>query len=174
MGAALEGQKMCQLQIIEEIGYRNSWLNDKQQWSIRKLRWYKKMVLRFLHDVLNVRKTPDLHKDQIQAGDLVRVRNKADIKRTLDGVRKTKGCTFAPLMYKECGKEHRVYKKVNYFFDEYKQKMVKCNGILLLEGSYCNGKTAYLETCDRTCFYFWQASWLEKVGAEKPGKDNRK
>jgi len=165
---------MCQLRIIEEIGYRNSWLNDKVQYSIRKFRWYKKMVFRFLHDVLNVGKSPDLHKDQIHVGDLVRIRDKADIKRTLDGLRKTTGCSFALPMYKECGQEHRVYKKVDYFFDEYQQKMVRCNGILLLEGSYCSGKTAYLETCDRTCFYFWQASWLEKVGAEKPGKDHGK
>ncbi len=172
--AGLVGPEMCQLQLIEGIGYRNSWPNDKLQYCIRKLRWYRKMFWRTIHDVLNAGKARDLSQDKIQAGDLVRVRCKADIKRTLDGWRKTKGCTFAPLMYKECSKEHRVFKKVDYFFDEYKQKMVKCNGIVLLEGCFCNGKTAYLKTCDRTCFYFWQSSWLEKIAAESALVDNHK
>jgi hypothetical protein len=66
-------------------------------------------------------------------------------------------------MYEYCGKEYKVIKKVDYFFDETKQKMCKCNGIFLLDGAYCTGKTAYLALCGRNCFYFWQASWLKKV-----------
>ena len=98
------GAAMCQLKYIKEIGYRNSWPNDKLQYSIRKLRWYRKTVSHFIHDIRHAEKHRDFSLSQIQAGDLVMVRHKADIKMTLDGWRQTKGCSFAPLMYKECGK----------------------------------------------------------------------
>lgn len=154
---------MCQLQYIDEIGQKNSWFNDKLQYSIRKLRWYKKTISRNRHRPHNAGTIPYLSPDEIQPGDLVRIRSKAEIEQTLDGLRKTRGCTFQTAMYNHCGKQYRVFKKVNYFFDEAKQKTCKCNGIFLLEGTYCNGKTAYLRPCARNCFYFWQVSWLEKI-----------
>ena len=86
-----------------------------------------------------------------------------EIKGTLDRFRKTRGCTFQDRMYECCGKEFRVCEKVDYFFDEAKQKFCKCKNIFLLEGSYCNGKTAYLRPCERNCFYFWNINWIEKL-----------
>jgi len=154
---------MCQLQFIDEIGQKNTWFNDKLQYSIRKLRWYKKKILLSLHAVNNASKISQLNQEQIQPGDRVRVRSKAEIKRTLNRLRKTGGCTFLPEMYNHCGKEYKVFKKVDHFFDESKQDMRKCNNILLLEGSYCSGSTAYLKPCARNCFFFWQTSWLEKI-----------
>ena len=154
---------MCQLQYVDEMGEKNTWLNDKVQFSIRKFRWYRKRILQSLHRVENTSNISQLNQAQIQPGDTVRVRSKPEIKRTLNRFRKTRGCTFQLGMYEHCGKEYKVLKKVSYFFDEAKQKMCKCNDIFLLEGACCTGKTAYLAPCGRNCFFFWQSSWLEKV-----------
>lgn len=154
---------MCQLQFIDEIEQKNSWLNDKLQFSIRKFRWYKRIIFRNRYSANSMSKISRVDPDQIRLGDMVRVRSETEIRQTLDGLRKTRGCTFQTEMFNHCGKEYRVFKEVGYFFDESKQKICKCNDIFLLEGSYCNGKTAYLHPCNRNCFYFWQTSWLEKV-----------
>jgi hypothetical protein len=153
----------CQLQFIDEIAEKNSWFNDKLQYSIRKFRYFKRRIILGLQSAKPTNKSSQLIQDEIKPGDIVSVRSKAEIKGTLDRWRKTRGCTFQNGMYAHCGKEYRVLKKVDHFFDESKQKFCKCNNIYLLEGSYCNGSTAYLKPCDRNCFYFWQTSWLEKV-----------
>ncbi|MBN2099417.1 MAG: hypothetical protein JW753_07460 [Dehalococcoidia bacterium] len=76
----------------------------------------------------------------------------------LNGSGRTRGCFFMPGMYKHCGKEYRVFKKVDHFFDETRRGMCKCNNLFLLEGAHCS-KPA----CDRDCFFFWHVSWLEKI-----------
>jgi hypothetical protein len=152
---------MCQVEYFNEIGKKNNWFNDKLQWSIRKFRYYRKIIIRSM----SPETSPALYsnQEQIQSGDIVRVRTKAEIQRTLDRWRKTKGCTFQVGMYHYCGQELKVFKKVDYFFDEVKQKTCKCNNIFLLEGACCDGTTAYVRKCDRNCFFFWQINWLEKV-----------
>ncbi|MFC2071546.1 hypothetical protein ACFLUU_02350 [Chloroflexota bacterium] len=154
---------MCQLQFIDDIGQKNNWLNEKLQYSIRKLRWYKKKISLSLQAVKDASRISQDNQNQIQPGGLVRVRSAAEINQTLNRARKTRGCAFQKGMYNHCGKEYKVFKKVNHFFDETKQEMRKCNDIYLLEGSYCDGSTAYLRECARNCFYFWHISWLKKV-----------
>ena len=102
---------MCQLQFIDEIGQKNTWLNEKLQYSIRKLRWYKKKSSLGLQAVKNASGISQANQDQIQPGDLVRARSEAEINQTLNRVRKTKGCTFQKGMYNHCGKEYKVFKK---------------------------------------------------------------
>jgi hypothetical protein len=154
---------MCQLQSISEMERENTWANDKMQFCIWKFRYYRKKTLQFFKSGSTSPKVSVSNHDSIQPGDIVRVRLKDEIQLTLNKQRKTKGCTFQAGMYNYCGKEYRVFKKVENFFDETKQKMCKCSSIYLLEGAYCNGTTAYLHPCGRSCFYFWQSAWLEKV-----------
>ena len=153
---------MCQLYYLDEMGARNSSLDDKIQFVIRKYRWYRKLVLRTLrrkHDIA-ISSEPTR---EIQPGDMVRVRTKAEIGRTFNKMHKTKGCTFQTSMFQHCGREYKVLKRVNYFYDEVRKKVCKCNGIFLLEGVQCDGETAYLRQCQRDCYYFWQEAWLEKI-----------
>jgi hypothetical protein len=154
---------MCQLVHIDEMGRKNSWLNDKLQYSIRKVRYFRRTIRQRLQVKKIGGNSPPDNPEPIRPGDLVRVCSEAEIRQTLDRSRKTKGCTFQLEMYKHCGKEFKVYKKVRYFFDETKQKMCRCHDTYLLEGSFCSGKTAYLKPCGRNCFFFWQRSWLKKV-----------
>ncbi len=157
------GSAGCQLQLIDQIGNENTWLNEKLQYSVRKYRYYRRKVLSRLKPNSHALTSSTAAVGEIRPGDLVRVRPVAEIKSSLDKARKTRGCTFQDRMYEYCGKEFRVAEKVDHFFDESKQKFCKCKNIFLLEGAYCNGQTAYLRPCDRNCYYFWQAGWLEKV-----------
>jgi hypothetical protein len=153
---------VCQLRYIDDVSKNNNWLNDKQQFVIRKFRYYRKIILRNLRLADNPPKTNQSSFKQLRPGDLVRVLPGKEIKRTLNRLNKTGGCTFQAGMYDYCGQEFRVLKKVNHFFDETRMKMCKCNHIYLLEGALCTGKTAYLRPCDRNCFFFWHSAWLEK------------
>ena len=154
---------MCQLTHINEIARKNSWLNDKVQYLIRKFRYYRRTILQNVWmKKMNYAHIPE-KQEPIQPGDIVQVCSKTEILQTLDRSRKTKGCTFQTEMFKHCEKEFKVYKKVHYFFDERKQKMCRCYDTYLLEGCFCSGKTAYLKSCDRNCYFFWQKTWLKKV-----------
>ena len=154
---------MCQLMHIDQMGRNNSWFNDKLQSSIRKFRYYRRIIRQRLQVKKMGGTLPPSQHDPIRPGDLVCVCSKEEIQQTLDQWRKTKGCTFQLEMYRDCGREFRVYKEVHYFFDESKHKMCRCHEIYLLEKSFCSGKTAYLKPCGRNCFFFWQKSWLKHV-----------
>jgi hypothetical protein len=100
----------------------------------------------------------------LKANDWVRVKSKREIAQILDYKDSSGGCVFSPEMYSFCGKNYRVFKNVNSFYDEVKEKECKCRNIVLLEGVFCSGKRKALpQDCDRNCFYFWHHSWLEKI-----------
>ena len=156
-----EGENICQLQYINHLGQKNNWIVEYLQISIIKMRYFRRAFFQLFRRKSNV--VSLLTPGQIQPGDRVRVRSRREIQHTLDRRRRTRGCTFQLGMYDYCGREFRVYKKVENFFDERKGKMCKCKGLFLLEGACCNGETAYLAACGRNCFYFWQTAWLEKI-----------
>jgi len=106
----------------------------------------------------------------LQAGDLVRVRPAEFIRSTLDEKGMFRGCAFALQMYQYCGKELRVAKVLNRFFDEARSHMLKVRNMVLLEGVLCDGSSSsFTKGCDRMCFYFWRTEWLEKI-EEAPGQ----
>ena len=106
----------------------------------------------------------------LQAGDLVHVRPAEFIRSTLDEEGRFRGCAFALGMYQYCGKELRVAKVVNRFFDEARSHMLKVRNMVLLEGVLCDGSSSsFTKGCDRMCFYFWRTEWLEKI-EEAPGQ----
>jgi hypothetical protein len=154
---------MCQLQSIDSLSQRNSWLNDKMQFGIRKYRFYKKTILRTFRPVTRPSSTLMLYQDSFRPGDWVRILPKKQIQPMLDRFRKTQGCTFQIEMYDHCGREYQIFKKVDHFFDETKQKLCKCNNLYLLDGCFCSGSTAYLKSCDRNCYFFWHSDWLERI-----------
>jgi hypothetical protein len=98
------------------------------------------------------------------AGDLVRVRPAEEIRRTLDGLGRIKGCSFAQGMYAHCGQERRVARVVTRFFDERHFRMLRARDLVILEGVHCDGADLPdTQGCDRQCYYFWRTEWLEKV-----------
>lgn len=155
---------MCQLKYVDEIGQENTWLNSKWQYLKRyrvckqRARIVIPLVIRDLRYSQNAGRIPQPIQGQIQPGDMVRVRCKDEIQKTLDRSGRTGRCRFTLDMYNHCGKEYRIFKRVDHFYDEAKQRMCRCKDLFLLEGAYCSPST-----CDRQCFFFWHASWLEKT-----------
>jgi hypothetical protein len=152
----------CQLQNLDEICEKNTWFVDKLQYYMRKYRYYKKRIIVHLRSI-NPRSSSPPNQDEIKPGDIVRIRSTAEVKQTLDRFGKIKGCSFLKNQYAFCGKKCKVFKKVDYFFDESRQKMLKSSNLYFLEGVYCNGNSAYLKPCDRNCFHYWHKNWLEKI-----------
>lgn len=97
-----------------------------------------------------------------QAGDVVRVRSRAEIEATLDPFKELKGCAFLEYMWQYCGTTQKVLQPVERFLDERDYKVKKARGVILLEGVLCRG-TPVFGRCDRACHLFWREEWLERV-----------
>ena len=130
----------------------------KQQ-SIRVLNWLDRFTGR---SAASQAPAVDAAAASLQAGDLVRVKSQEEIEATLDRWKALKGCSFMPEMWPYCGTTHRVLKRMDRFFDERDYRLKKVRGIILLEGTMCQG-TALFGRCDRSCFFFWRQEWLEKI-----------
>ena len=99
-----------------------------------------------------------------QPGDMVRVRSKAEILPTLDGWKRYEGCRFMDEMWQYCDTQHKVLKRVEFFFDERNSRFFKASNIVLLDGVHCSGKLSKLmPKCDRSCYLFWKEDWLKKI-----------
>jgi hypothetical protein len=106
----------------------------------------------------------NLKTSTIVEGDRVRIRSKEQILATLNEKNKLEGCFFMQEMFNYCGKEYKVIRKVENFFDEAAMEMRKARTTYLLEGLHCSGKlTGYVTKCDRNCYSFWKEAWLEKI-----------
>ncbi len=160
----------CQLTNILEVSQKNTRLNNIFQVRVRILRIFKRNFI-FLKNrisgVLRLRSkmidAKEYGNANVRSGDIVTVRSKEDIWRMLDDREKYKGCFFIDEMYEHCDKEYKVLKTVDYFFDEFKQKMCKCRDAVILDGVVCSGRQRlYSVNCDRSCFFFWHTAWLKK------------
>lgn len=98
----------------------------------------------------------------LQPGEMVRVKSEADILATLDACGRNKGLAWIPCMGTYCGRECRVYRRVEKIILESTGEIRKAKNTVLLDGVICNG----LYGCDRSCFPFWREVWLERVPAD--------
>ncbi len=98
-------------------------------------------------------------------GDVITVRSREEISRSLDSLRMCDGCLMMDQMWDFCEGKFNVLKKVINFFDEYKFKMYKSRAPLyILDGLICSGQgTSFGNRCDRSCYLLWHGSWLKKA-----------
>jgi hypothetical protein len=95
------------------------------------------------------------------------VRSAEYIRSTLDPNGYLNGCGFGLGQYQYCGKDFRVIRRVDNFFDEARARMLKGRNLVLLDGVHCDGSSSrWTNGCDRMCFYFWRTEWLEKIEDE--------
>lgn len=99
-----------------------------------------------------------------QAGELVKVRTVEEIEATLDRWGKCKGCTFLSTMQEYCGTTQRVLKPLKRFVDERDYRVKTGRNTYILENVICQGEGFY-GRCDRSCYFFWRAEWLEKINS---------
>jgi hypothetical protein len=100
----------------------------------------------------------------LQAGDLVEVRSREEIRATLDEDGKCTGLKFLRPMEQYCGRRFRVLKPVRRILDEHDHVMRTIKNTVVLEGGICHGQGIRgREGCDRSCFFYWKEAWLKKI-----------
>lgn len=164
-------RKECQIHTVGRMAEPNSALENLLQLRHR-VRRVARRRLTYLHNSWAQLVAPTNSRPAalvtpvpfvLNPGDQVRVKSREEISATLDHWNRLKGCTFTDEMWKYCGTEQRVAKRVSRFLDERHYQIRKCNGIVLLEGVICEG-TADFGPCDRSCLFFWREEWLTKSG----------
>jgi hypothetical protein len=106
-------------------------------------------------------KTPTARTD-LQPGELVRIKSKKEIMRTLNRDLLNRGLGFDPEMARHCGKVARVARRVDMILDEKTGRMLRMKSpCIVLEGIVCEG--AYNANCPRAIPQYWREIWLERV-----------
>jgi hypothetical protein len=100
---------------------------------------------------------------KLKRGDMVKIKTKKEIEKTLDSNKRYQGCGFMEGMWQYCGGTYKVLKRVEIILDPWKNKLRKCDNIVALEGLFCNGDPIVSPECDRTCIFYWNEAWLEKI-----------
>jgi hypothetical protein len=102
----------------------------------------------------------------LQPGDLVQVKTKAEIEATLDANGRNRGLFFDREMLPYTGRTFRVRKRVSRFIDDRKGgEMVELKSdCVTLEGVVCSGELSPVRWfCPREIQSFWREVWLRKV-----------
>jgi hypothetical protein len=127
----------------------------------RFLWFHRGQTYPFLAGVLDKGQTPS-DKLDLQPGDLVRIKSKEAIVRTLDHTNHNRGLSFDAEMVKFCGRLARVRARVRRVIDEESGRMIHIKSdCIILEGVTCTAD--YHRLCPRGIYPFWREIWLEKV-----------
>jgi hypothetical protein len=110
-------------------------------------------------------KTPARYTN-LQPGEMVRIKSKAEIMATLNKDLRNRGLGFEEEMARHCGREARVLRRVDRCIDESTGRMLQMqNPCIVLEGIVCRG--AYKANCPRSIYAFWREIWLDRVSESR-------
>ena len=107
-----------------------------------------------------LKKTPSIPLN-LRPGELIEVKNKADIVMTLDTDGKNRGLGFTPEMLKYCGQRFRILKRINKIIEEQTGQMKHTANTVILENVTCDGSSH--ADCPRNCYLLWREIWLKRV-----------
>ena len=104
-------------------------------------------------------------------GQLVRIRSREEIAKTLTPDSKHRGLWFDREMLAYCGKTARVRAKVDRFINEKTRKLVVLSSdCYVLEGCTCQSDVSDGRWfCPRAIFAWWRECWLEPIDSVGPG-----
>lgn len=169
----------CQADSLEAASTQLNRLADLSLRGIEHMRRYGALssirkVFRFVrgahsnpHDFTQRR--PSAKALHLAPGDLVQVKSAEEIAATLDSEDKLHGLAFLPGMAPFCGRQFRVFKRMETLYQEESGQVRRMKNTVLLEAVYCDG---LLMRCDRSCFYFWREAWLRRVSGETSRQKN--
>jgi hypothetical protein len=110
------------------------------------------------------KKTPTCELD-LQPGELIRVKSKGEIEKTLNKRNRNRGMSFDVEMLQFCEREYRVLSRVETILDEKTGEIIHlANPSIILDGVTCTGN--YLRArmfSPRNEYPFWREIWLERV-----------
>ena len=162
-----------------------SWL--RQPWRVvRRIPVLQRVYSAFnewMHQLLTGREAPYLFKKvkpcgktptgrlDLQPGEWVRIKSKAEIEATINNQGLNRGLSFDPEeMAPYCGRVMRVQRSVTKILDEFTGKMVEMKQpCIILEGGVCNAEYARCRlNCPRAIPSYWREIWLERVEVPQP------
>jgi hypothetical protein len=101
----------------------------------------------------------------LQPGELVRVKSKREIEKTLNDRYRNRGLYFDVEMLQFCEREYRVLRRAERILDEKTGEMINLkNPCIILDGVTCTGN--YLRArmfSPRNEYPYWREIWLERV-----------
>jgi hypothetical protein len=111
---------------------------------------------------------PHPPRTELKPGDLVQVRPKREISRTLDVGGKCRGLWFDREMLPYCGETHAVKRKVQRFINEQTGAMVELESdCYILDGVVCRGEVSEARWfCPRAIYPWWREAWLDNGAAQ--------
>lgn len=101
----------------------------------------------------------------LQPGELVEVRSKQEIMRTLNTKLRNRGLSFDAEFVQYCGKKHRVRSRVNRIINEKTGAMINlASDCIILDGAICSGNySSNRMFCPRNAYPYWREIWLKRV-----------
>jgi hypothetical protein len=102
----------------------------------------------------------------LQPGEIVQVRSKNEIMRTINAGWRNRGLKFDVEMVPYCGRTFPVLRRVARIIDERTGKMMRLpNPCLILADVTCSGcLSQHRLFCPRSIYPFWHEAWLKRVG----------
>jgi hypothetical protein len=141
------------------IGLFNEYQDFSRRFLPRRLRIRGGTRFPFIDGRLE--KTPDVTLD-LQPGELVRIKSREEIVRTLDVNNYNRGLSFDSEMVPYCGGQARVLRRVERVIDEGTGRLlVMKRACIVLEDVTCRGE--FHRCCPRADYPFWREAWLERV-----------
>lgn len=104
----------------------------------------------------------------LQPGELVQVRTKEEIMRTINSKQRNRGLWFDAEMVPYCGKTYKVLRRVDRIINEKTGAMMHMpNACIILDGVTCSGCLSQDRLfCPRSIYPYWREIWLKRVGNE--------
>ena len=98
----------------------------------------------------------------LQPGELVQVRSREEIVKTLSTRNENRGLGFDPEMVRYCGGIYRVLRRVRRIIEEKTGRMLEMkHPCIILEGVACQSN--YHRYCPRGIYHYWRESWLKRA-----------
>jgi hypothetical protein len=112
-------------------------------------------------------KSPPSEPLDLQPGELVQVKSRAEIEVTLDDGGFNRGLSFDREMLRYCGQTVRVKARVDRLIDETTGRMLRIpKDCIILEGPVCSGECSTGRWfCPREIYPYWREAWLRRVEA---------
>ena len=105
----------------------------------------------------------------LRPGELVQVKSKLEIMKTLDRRNRNRGLSFDREMVKYCGGTYRVLRHVKNIINDRTGKMMRLpNDCIILDGVICQGDLN--KFCPRSILPYWREIWLQRVSPESVNK----
>lgn len=103
----------------------------------------------------------------LRPGELVRIKSKEEILKTLNDDLLNRGMGFEEEMSRYCGRTARVRARVDRCIDEKTGRMLRMKtACIVLDDIVCAG--VYNVSCPREFVPFWREIWLERVEETRP------